>query len=46
MAGRADADLDVPAGRAGVVDGPAGAGDRGFGVIGMETGFHGFEKAK
>jgi hypothetical protein len=29
-----------------VVDGPAGAGDRGFGVIGMETGFHGFEKAK
>jgi hypothetical protein len=23
-----------------VDDGPAGAGDRGFGVIGMETGFH------
>jgi hypothetical protein len=44
MAGRANADLDVPAGRAGVVDGPAGAGDRGFGVIGMETGFHGIKK--
>jgi hypothetical protein len=41
MAGCADADLDVLARGTGVVDGPAGAGDRRFSVIRMETSFHG-----
>ena len=44
VAGCADADLDVFAGRARVVDRPAGAGDRRLVVFWMQIGFHGIEK--
>jgi hypothetical protein len=44
VASRADADLDVALGRAGVVDGAAGARDRGLLVIWMNICFHGSEK--
>ena len=44
MAGRADANLDVALGGAGVVNGPTSAGDRGLLVIGMNICFHGSEK--
>lgn len=40
MARRADTDLDVALGGTGVVNGPAGAGDRRFDVIGMDISFH------
>jgi len=40
VAGRADADLDVLAGGAGLVGSSAGADDRGVVVVGMKTSFH------
>ena len=40
VAGRADTDLDILAGRARFIGGTAGADDRGVVVIGMKTGFH------
>jgi hypothetical protein len=40
MAGRADADFDVPLGRASVIDSTAGAGDVGLEILWMNVRFH------
>lgn len=45
MAGGADADLDVPLGRARMIDSAASAGDIGLVILWMNVRFHGWKGA-